>query len=490
MASRRVFLVEDEPIIASGIERKIEQLGYVVSGVVGSGEAAIREIEADPPDLVLMDIKLDGTLDGIEVAARIKQSRDIPVIFLTAYADEATLKRATKQDPFAYIVKPFTDRELYGAIEVTMHRHALHRELSEREERYRILSEVLSDFAFAVRLAKDRENDELEWSVGDLAAVTGAALENLRGIEDLFYLVHPDDIGRVRDYWGELRLGRGGSMEFRILRDGTHTTWLKMDAHVKTGADRVPRVFGAVQNVTNLRTTEQKLEQREFEFSRIVQTMRQGIWVGDADDVCIYANQALCDMTQYTREEIVGRNSLALLAGGAPGAAGTDGEEPYEVRLTRRDGEPLTVLVTPRRIEDESGRWRGSFRLIVDVTRQRAALELVSRAQRKLEGVFHASPAASLLVDSATNAVLDVNDAFVEMTGFGREEIVGSGGFGLADFEDLDDLNRMVSLLKERTSRHTEVRLRTKDGSSRMFRIEVREIVVNDEELLLMILEE
>jgi PAS domain-containing protein len=76
----------------------------------------------------------------------------------------------------------------------------------------------------------------------------------------------------------------------------------------------------------------------------------------------------------------------------------------------------------------------------------------------------------------------------MELTGFDRDTIVGSGGFGLADYEDLDDLNRMVSLLKERLSRSTEIRLRRKDGSSRLFGVEVREIVVDDEELLLLIL--
>ena len=135
MKQRRIFLVEDEPIIASGIERKILQLGYAVAGSASSGEVAIEAIRADPPDLVLMDIKLDGQMDGIEAASRISRIHDIPVIFLTAYADESTLGRATAQDPFGYIVKPFTDRELFGAIEVSMHRHELHRQLQEREER-------------------------------------------------------------------------------------------------------------------------------------------------------------------------------------------------------------------------------------------------------------------------------------------------------------------------------------------------------------------
>ncbi len=489
MNRRRVFLVEDEPIIASGIERKIQQLGYEVAGSVSTGEAAIKAIDADTPDLILMDIKLDGRLDGIETAAEIKKRHDVPVIFLTAYADEATLDRATQQDPFGYIVKPFTDRELFGAIEVSMHRHELDRELREREERYRMLSEVLSDFAFSVRMARDPEHDELEWTIGNLEEVVGISLDTVRSIEDILYVVHPEDIAGVRAFWSALRGKRGGHIEFRVIRDGTRTDWVKLDAKVSSTKDGSDRLCGALQNITALRSTEERLEQREFEFSQIVQTMRQGIWVGDAENVCIYANQALCDMTHYSREEIVGRNSLAMLVGPQPPAPGSDaGSEPYELQLRRKDGEEITVLITPRRIEDNHGEVRGSFNLIVDVTRQRHSMDILSRSKRKLEGVFHASPAASLLIDTATNAVLDVNEAFIDVTGFDRDVIVGSGGFGLADYEDLDDLNRMVSLLKERLSRSTEIRLRTRDGSSRLFGVEVREIVVDDEELLLLIL--
>jgi PAS domain S-box-containing protein len=484
----RVFLVEDEPIIAAGIERKVVQLGYEIAGSASTGEAAIKAIDADPPDLVLMDIKLDGRLDGIQTAAEIKKRHDVPVVFLTAYADEATLDRATQQDPFGYIVKPFTDRELFGAVEVSMHRYQLDRELRAREERYRMLSDVLSDFAFSLRMARDPEHDELEWTIGSLEEVVGIPLEAISTIEDMLYLVHPEDVAGVRSFWAGLRSKRSGRIEFRVIRDGTNTDWIKMDAKVGATKDGSDRLYGALQNITALRTTEKRLEQREFEFSQIVQTMRQGIWVGDAENVCIYANQALCDMTGYTREEIVGKNSLAMLVGSTPAAAADDGTESYEIQLKRKDGEEITVLVTPRRIEDNTGNFRGSFNLIVDVTRQRHSLNLLSRSKRKLEGVFHASPAASLLIDAATNAVLDVNEAFIELTGFDRDVIVGSGGFGLADYEDLDDLNRMVSLLKERLSRSTEIRLRTKDGGSHLFRVEVREIVVDDEELLLLIL--
>lgn len=482
----RIFLVEDEPVIAAGIARKLDQLGYVVSGRTGNGESAVRMVDTDPPDLVLMDIKLEGRMDGIDTAAEIRRRHDVPIVFLTAFADEATIQRATGQEPFGYIVKPFTDRELSGAIEVALHRHALDQAMRLREERYRMLSEVLSDYAFAIRVAPDPENDSLEWSVGSTEVVFGPGVEGFRTIEDAVHLVHPDDLPLVRGFWQSLRAGRDGKIEFRVVPGDGSLRWIKMDARVVRRRDgTVEQIYGAYQDITELRETQNRLAEREFEFSQIVQTVRQGIWVGDSDGVCIYANRALCDLTGRSRDQFVGRRSLATVLVGAPGE---DTAAPFEAEVLTRSDVRVPVLVTPREITDESGRFLGSFYLFVDISIQKRALEALDRGKRKLEGVFHASPAPSMLIESATNAVLDVNEAFTRETGFSAEEIVGTGGFGLADYEKLEDLNRMVAILKERTARSSRLRLRTKAGEPKNFDVEVRDIVVGDEEILLLIL--
>lgn len=483
----RIFLVEDEPIIASGIVRKLEQLGYEVTGRTGSGESAVRMVDSNPPDLVLMDIKLEGRMDGIETAGEIRKRHDVPVVFLTAFADEATIQRATGQEPFGYIVKPFTDRELSGAIEVARHRHALERATRAREERYRMLSDVLSDYAFAVRIAPDAENDSLDWSVGSTAVVFGVDIRDFRTIEDAMYLVHPDDAPLVQRFWRELRTGSDGQIEFRVLPENESPRWVKMNARVITSRDgQVELVYGAYQNITALRAAQDRLAEREVEFSRIVQTVRQGIWVGDSEGLCIYVNQALCDLTGRSREQLVGRQSLLTVLPGGTDQAG-EGDS-FESEVLTQSGATVPVLVTSRVISGADDAVVGSFYLFTDISRQRRALDALDRGKKKLEGVFHASPVPSLLIDSATNSVLDVNEAFTGATGFPAEEVVGTGGFGLAEYEKLEDLNRMVAILKERTAKSSQMRLRTRDGQSRLFNVEVRDIVVADEEILLLIL--
>jgi len=121
MASK-ILIVEDEAVVSLDISRRLERMEYEVVGRAASGEEALAAIANDAPDLILMDINLQGELDGIEVARKIDREYQIPVIYLTAYAGEGTLKRATETNPYGYILKPFKERELRATIEVALQR--------------------------------------------------------------------------------------------------------------------------------------------------------------------------------------------------------------------------------------------------------------------------------------------------------------------------------------------------------------------------------
>lgn len=165
MTAEKILVVEDERVVARDIEKRLKKLGYVVSASVASGEAAIEKVAEVRPDLVLMDIRLKGQMDGIEAAEQIRTDFNIPVIYLTAYADDVTLQRAKVTEPFGYIVKPFDERDLHVAIEV-----ALRRQLSET--------------AIRVALEKEKELSELKsrfWSMaahevrGPMTSILGCA---------------------------------------------------------------------------------------------------------------------------------------------------------------------------------------------------------------------------------------------------------------------------------------------------------------------------
>ena len=123
MSEIKVFVVEDESIVSKDIQQSLKRLGYQVCGSASSGEKAIEGITEAKPDVILMDIMLKGEMTGIETADIIKQSIHTPVIFLTAYADNATLEKAKKIQPYGYIIKPFKEVDLHTSIELAIYKH-------------------------------------------------------------------------------------------------------------------------------------------------------------------------------------------------------------------------------------------------------------------------------------------------------------------------------------------------------------------------------
>ena len=159
MSQPKIVVVEDEGIIAKSIKNMLKGLGYEVPAIVSSGKDAIKKAAETKPDLMLMDIVLEGDMDGIEAAKQIRARFDIPVVYLTAYADEIAVRRAKVTAPYGYLVKPFNERELHAAIEMALSRHKMEREETpiENTELERALEELvkIKGVNAAVVIAKD-----------------------------------------------------------------------------------------------------------------------------------------------------------------------------------------------------------------------------------------------------------------------------------------------------------------------------------------------
>lgn len=134
MSPVKILVVEDESIVAMDIKHRLENMNYHVPAIISSGEEAVEKAAETLPDLILMDIVLRGDMDGIQAAQIIKDNYNIPVVYLTAYSDEKTLKRAKITGPFGYIIKPFEDRELHSAIEVALYKHEMESKLRASEK--------------------------------------------------------------------------------------------------------------------------------------------------------------------------------------------------------------------------------------------------------------------------------------------------------------------------------------------------------------------
>ncbi len=210
-APQTIVVVEDERITAEDLRRRLESWGYRVQAIVASGEEAIRVAEAIRPDLLLMDIHLKGSMDGVEAARRIKSRMNIPVIFATALSDPATLKRAQLSEPSGMIRKPYDDQEIRFTIATALARRAMERQIADVEERHRRLLAMTSDMVMLLRkgrivAANNAALTALGYSANDLLRT------------DLLRLCAPESTMALRLILEEIESGiPHASMETRIL---------------------------------------------------------------------------------------------------------------------------------------------------------------------------------------------------------------------------------------------------------------------------------
>lgn len=194
MPKERILIVEDESIVALDISNSLESLGYIVAGQTDRGETAIRIVEELQPDLVLMDIRLKGQMNGVQAAEHIYSHFDIPIVFLSAHSDTLTLQSAMLAQAYGFIRKPFESRELKSTIAMALYKHMMTHKLRESEERY----------ALAVRAANDGiwdwnlKTHEIYYSVRWKEMLGYQENEIGTNPDEWFKRIHPDDQKQVQ----------------------------------------------------------------------------------------------------------------------------------------------------------------------------------------------------------------------------------------------------------------------------------------------------
>ncbi len=185
MEPMKIFIVEDEAVEAMALAAVLEKLGYRVVGEALSGGECLEKVPLLKPDLIIMDIKLQGDMDGIDTAWELRSICDAPVIFVTAMSDESSLNRAKITEPYGYIVKPYNERELYTTIETSLHRNWIDRRLRDSETKYRALFEQSPDAIF-ISSASGTVTDVNP----AMKVLAGYEMERLKGMSilDLFVL--------------------------------------------------------------------------------------------------------------------------------------------------------------------------------------------------------------------------------------------------------------------------------------------------------------
>lgn len=265
MATHKILIVEDQNIIALDLKSRLQALGYRVVATLASGEEAVAASGDLRPDLILMDIRLKGVIDGIQAAAQIRSTHDLPIIYLTAHSDEQTLQRAQLTEPNGYLLKPFEDRELRLTIEMALYKHKMERELKERERR---LGAILHGIGEAV-IATDR-NGIVDLVNPVATALIGRPAEDIVGrqIDAVFHLIDSQTRERLTNPISQaLETNQAATLPERALLLSAAGPEIPIDDSASLIRDSAGRVTGAVlvfRDITERLRSEEQLRHMAY----------------------------------------------------------------------------------------------------------------------------------------------------------------------------------------------------------------------------------
>jgi len=398
MDNTDILIVEDEAIVAADLAGKIKRLGYDISGIAANGEEAVAIAFDKPPHLILMDIRLEGPMDGIKAAEIIRNRHDIPVIYLTAHSDAATLKRAKITDPFGYILKPFEERELAIQIEMALFKHQTDRELREQREWLRVTLTSIGDAVIAtdargcITFMNPVAENLTGWKADEISG---------KSLSSVFRIVN-EQTGQAMEVPVE-----------KVLREGKAVVLTNNTALLTRSGQTVPiedsaapildasgKVIGAVlvfHDVTEKRRSDQALIDSEQRLKRAQEIANLGSWELDlthdqltwSDEVFrIFGLAPRAFKATYDAFLDCVHPDDRVMVDAAYSQSITDGRDTYEIdhRIVRKDtGDIRFVHEKCEHIRDERGSIIRSLGMVHDITERKQAEETLRRFNETLE---------------------------------------------------------------------------------------------------------
>jgi len=362
----RIFVVEDGSIVAMDIRKTLQNLGYDVPYVVSTAKTAIQKVKEDKPDLVLMDIVLKGKMDGIKAADQIYTKFNIPVVYLTAYADEKTLKRAKATGPFGYIVKPFENRDLRMVIEMALYKAKVENELRASKASFHNIVEKSADGIVVV------DRDGVVQFVNHAAEVLfGRKAKELVG--ELFgfpvmgaEVIELDVISHGRE---------PGIAEMRVVE----TEWNGQNAYL-----------ALLRDITERKRANEQIVHAAKEWRTTFDYITDMISIHDKNFKITRVNKALADAFKKEPKELIGKICYELFHGtkqpcpNCPHIHSLKTQKPATLELFEpRLGIHLGVSTSP--VLDENGEVTSSIHIAKDITERRLAEKNLKKANEELK---------------------------------------------------------------------------------------------------------
>ena len=413
MTKASILVVEDEHIVARDIAARLQRRGYLVVGIASTAQEAIEGTGTHRPDLVLMDIMLKGDVDGIAAADQIRDLYDVPVVYLTAFADDQTLARAKVTDAFGYILKPFEERELTITIDMALYKHRMETRLRESE---RWLSTTLR-------------------SIGDgiIAADTAGAITFLNAVAEELTGWRTEEATRrqlseVFHTAFENVAGRAGGPTVLVSKDGKRIPIEESAAPIKDSRGQTKGIVVVFRDVTDQRRAQDALHVSEERLAGIIASAMDAIITINGQQQIVLFNAAAEQMFRCSAREAVGRPLEEFLPSRFRdmhrhhvvefGRAGTTKRRmgsPGTVIGLRRDGTEFPMEASISQIEAAGERL---YTVIVrDITERYHAEQALRESEERYRRFFEDDLTGDYIA-RADGTILDCNPAFARMLGF------------------------------------------------------------------------
>jgi len=419
MENSNILIVEDEYIVAQDIKDTLESGGYSVVGISETGEEAIRETAKHYPDMVLMDLKLKGEFDGIETAKKIKTLTDIPVIYVTAYADRKTLERAKTTEPYGYIVKPYNDREIITTVEMALYKYKKDKKLKESEKD---LYNTLKSIGDSVIVTNNK--GFITFMNHSAEELTGWNLEEAmqKSLGDVFTVINIQNKKikfNIYDYISKYgKLEEFPNNKILIARNGEE---IPIEINVSVIKEKGSSLQGVVlvfhstikRNILDVKRAEYKkllenlikqknnqLKEEINKYKRIekdrklladaIEQAEDGFIITDIKGNIQYVNSAFEQMSGYSREEVIGLSPKIWESEAHDEGFYKDlmnkivyGRSWYEhFRKKRKDGSLFEIAVSVNPIRDAKGNISNYVRIWHDITKEIMMEKQLNQSQK------------------------------------------------------------------------------------------------------------
>jgi PAS domain S-box-containing protein len=368
----RILIVEDETLVAKDMKVRLERAGWHVVGLASSGESALRLARETEPELVLMDIELQGSMDGIETATMIRSEVEADIVYITAHTDHELVERAKITEPLAYLAKPVSTDELRRTVELALYKHRMERKLRESEARYRAVVEDQTELI--CRFLPD----------GTLTFVNGAycryfqrEADQLVGIS-LFELIPPEDQNGIAEHLASLEWNKQvATCEHRVIAPADEIRWQqRTDRAIFNDRGEITEFQSVGRDVTDRKRAEEELIRAKEDWERTFDSVPDLISIIDNEYRIVRINRALADRLDIAPEAAAGMTCYEAFHG-------TDEPPPscphaqmllHGIEHTAEVHEPRmggTFVVSASPIRDAEGNIEGCVHVARDITRQK-----------------------------------------------------------------------------------------------------------------------